>query len=69
VLPHVYAGVRQLLDTHPSAPHYYLPFVGVDPSAQGRGIRAALLKPVLERLGLRVLEVLTLANKGPRMWR
>ena len=30
-------------------PHFYLPFVGVDPSAQGRGLGTALLTTVLDR--------------------
>jgi ribosomal protein S18 acetylase RimI-like enzyme len=34
---------------HPDEAHYYLPFVGVAPEWQGRGIGAALLRPVLER--------------------
>ena len=34
---------------HPEAPHYYLPFAGVSPDWQGRGIGAALLAPVLSR--------------------
>lgn len=34
---------------HPEDPHYYLPFVGVDPAHQGLGIGSALLRPVLER--------------------
>jgi GNAT superfamily N-acetyltransferase len=29
------------------APHYYLPFLGVDPPWQGRGLGSALLAPVL----------------------
>jgi len=31
---------------HPKAPHWYLPLIGVRPSAQGRGLGAALLEPV-----------------------
>jgi ribosomal protein S18 acetylase RimI-like enzyme len=35
---------------HPREPeHWYLPFIGVDPDWQGRGIGTALLSPVLER--------------------
>jgi GNAT superfamily N-acetyltransferase len=34
---------------HPREEHYYLPFVGVVPGWQGRGIGAALLRPVLDR--------------------
>jgi GNAT superfamily N-acetyltransferase len=38
---------------HPSEPehppHYYLPFLGVDPPWQGRGLGGALLAPVLQR--------------------
>jgi GNAT superfamily N-acetyltransferase len=30
-------------------PHYYLPFVGVDPPWQGRGLGGATLAPVLQR--------------------
>jgi GNAT superfamily N-acetyltransferase len=28
---------------HPEEPHWYLPFIGVDPGAQGRGLGSALL--------------------------
>jgi GNAT superfamily N-acetyltransferase len=34
---------------HPTEPHWYLPFIGVDPVAQGRGIGSALLRRGLER--------------------
>ena len=34
---------------HPQEPHWYLPFIGVDPSRQGAGIGAALLRPMLEK--------------------
>jgi GNAT superfamily N-acetyltransferase len=33
---------------HPTEPRFYLPFVGVDPTQQGRGIGAALVAPILE---------------------
>jgi GNAT superfamily N-acetyltransferase len=31
----------------PQEPHWYLPIIGVDPARQGRGLGAALLRPVL----------------------
>ena len=34
---------------HPTSPHRYLWFVGVDPSAQGRGLGSALLRSALAR--------------------
>ncbi len=42
--------VLAFLDTkHPHEPHYYLPFLGVEPASQGRGIGSALMRPILER--------------------
>ncbi|MHB8528798.1 MAG: GNAT family N-acetyltransferase [Caulobacteraceae bacterium] len=32
---------------HPKTPHWYLPLIGVDPVAQGKGLGSALLKHVL----------------------
>lgn len=32
---------------HPESPHWYLPFIGVDPGAQGRGLGSALLETAL----------------------
>jgi ribosomal protein S18 acetylase RimI-like enzyme len=34
---------------HPSQKHYYLFFVGVDPSQRKQGLGGALLQPVLEK--------------------
>jgi ribosomal protein S18 acetylase RimI-like enzyme len=34
---------------HPQEPHWYLPFIGVDPSQQGKGFGAALLRHALAR--------------------
>ncbi len=46
----VLRGLFEVEKHHPSAePHYYLPFIGVDPEHQGRGIGSALLIPVLDR--------------------
>lgn len=42
------AQVFEMLDNnHPTDPHWYLAFMGVHPSAQGRGIGSALLEAVL----------------------
>ncbi len=35
---------------HPSAPHYYLSMLGVEPAAQGRGLGSRLLRPMLDRM-------------------
>ena len=48
-LPRVLGAIAALESNHPVEPHYYLPFVGVEPRWQGRGIGAALLRPMLER--------------------
>lgn len=34
---------------HPSEPHWYLYYLGVEPGRQGEGLGAALLRPVLDR--------------------
>ena len=48
-LPRVLRAITALESNHPAEPHYYLPFIGVEPRWQGRGIGAALLAPVLAR--------------------
>jgi ribosomal protein S18 acetylase RimI-like enzyme len=48
-LPRVVRAITALESNHPTERHYYLPFVGVDPDWQGRGIGSALLRPVLDR--------------------
>ena len=49
-------GVFEQMDAfHPSFEHWYLPLVGVDPIAQGRGLGTALMQHVLadlDRAGL-----------------
>jgi GNAT superfamily N-acetyltransferase len=47
--PRLVRALDALESNHPEQPHYYLPFVGVVPEWQGRGIGAALLRPVLDR--------------------
>lgn len=53
VLEHDLADVVHVLEAmaiaHPSAPHWYLPFVGVAPLHQGKGAGSALLRHALER--------------------
>lgn len=48
-MPQVLRAITTIESNHPKKPHYYLPFVGVEPSAQGRGIGTALMKPILDR--------------------
>jgi ribosomal protein S18 acetylase RimI-like enzyme len=46
-LPGVVLALAKLEAGHPREPHYYLPFIGVDPDWQGRGLGGALLAPML----------------------
>ncbi|MBL8836387.1 MAG: GNAT family N-acetyltransferase [Alphaproteobacteria bacterium] len=41
------AVIHAMEGCHPREPHWYLPFIGVDPARQGTGLGAALLQPVL----------------------
>jgi GNAT superfamily N-acetyltransferase len=41
------AAVEQMMRYHPQEPHWYLPFIGVEPARQGRGLGAALLRAQL----------------------
>jgi ribosomal protein S18 acetylase RimI-like enzyme len=47
--PAIFAGLELQSGLHPHAPHWYLPFIGVRPEAQGSGIGAALLAHGLAR--------------------
>jgi len=42
-------GLASFDAVHPHERHYYLPFVGVLPEAQGHGLGTALVMPVLEK--------------------
>jgi ribosomal protein S18 acetylase RimI-like enzyme len=43
------AGFETLAVSHPTGPHWYLAFVGIDPHQQRRGLGRAILAPVLAR--------------------
>jgi GNAT superfamily N-acetyltransferase len=45
----LYAVIDQMGRRHPTFPHWYLSFVGVEPMQQNRGLGAALLQPTLRR--------------------
>jgi ribosomal protein S18 acetylase RimI-like enzyme len=48
-LPEVFSVLEQMGAFHPNQPHWYLPMIGVDPGAQGRGCGSALLRRGLAR--------------------
>jgi ribosomal protein S18 acetylase RimI-like enzyme len=48
-LPELGDFLDQVGEHHPDDAHWYLPFVGVDPTAQGRGLGSALLRHGLAR--------------------
>jgi len=48
-LPRIMRAIAAVESNHPKELHYYLPFVGVVADWQGRGIGAALIRPILER--------------------
>lgn len=48
-IPRAMRGFKLIDAAHPRAPHWYLAAVGTDPPAQGRGVGASLLRPVLDR--------------------
>jgi GNAT superfamily N-acetyltransferase len=48
-LPRVMGALSALDKNHPEELHYYLPYIGVGPEWQGRGLGAALMQPMLTR--------------------
>ena len=49
-MPRCLRDVAQMDSIHPKGPpHWYLGFLGVHPSKQGRGLGSRLMQPVLER--------------------
>lgn len=66
-LPLLLRGLAMIEKVHPRTPHYYLPFIGVEPENQGRGLGTRLMIPVLERCDHQgigaYLEASTEANK------
>lgn len=48
-LPHAFGLLTAMERRHPRRPHHYLPFIGVAPSAQGRGVGSALLTEVVRQ--------------------
>lgn len=44
----VFGFLGQMGAYHPTEPHWYLPFIGVDPVKQGSGYGSALLKHALQ---------------------
>jgi ribosomal protein S18 acetylase RimI-like enzyme len=45
----VFGFMGQMGEFHPTEPHWYLPFIGVDVTKQSRGYGSALLRHALER--------------------
>lgn len=43
----LFAVFEQMGRYHPREPHWYLPFIGIDPSQQGKGYGATLMKHAL----------------------
>jgi ribosomal protein S18 acetylase RimI-like enzyme len=43
----VFAVFEQMESYHPREPHWFLPFIGIDPSHQGKGYGSALMKHAL----------------------
>ncbi|MFA9445341.1 GNAT family N-acetyltransferase [Egicoccus sp. AB-alg6-2] len=47
--PAAFGMLEQMAEHHPTEPHWYLPFIGVDPTCQGQGHGSRLLEQGLAR--------------------
>ena len=47
--PYLETLMSTMDEHHPREPHYYLPFIGTRPDAQGQGLGSAILRPALVR--------------------
>lgn len=57
-------SVLNLLEKeHPSAPHYYLQFIGTDPEHQGKGLASALIRPMIERADVEAVGIYLESSK------
>lgn len=45
--PVLHGVIEEMGRWHPTEPHWYLPFIGVDTARQGQGLGSALLRPML----------------------
>jgi len=43
------ATFEKMEQSHPDEPHWYLPMIGVEPNAQGRGLGGALMRHAVKR--------------------
>jgi GNAT superfamily N-acetyltransferase len=57
--------IQQMGQHHPQGPHWYLPFVGVEPQHQSRGLGATVLWPILQRCDRELLPAY-LESTNPR---
>ncbi len=48
-LPRLLGTLNAVEKGHPTQPHYYLAFVGVEPESRGRGMGSILMHPILQR--------------------
>ncbi|MEV1130180.1 GNAT family N-acetyltransferase [Agromyces sp. NPDC049794] len=46
----MFGFLEQTQAHHPTRPHWYLPFIGVDPHQQGRGVGSGLMRSALARV-------------------
>jgi GNAT superfamily N-acetyltransferase len=59
------ATFEKMDEWHPEEPHWYLPLIGVEPNAQGRGLGGALMRHALARCD-RDGEIAYLESSNPR---